>query len=512
LIESLERLTDMVSNDLEEYRKKRDFNRTPEPSGTAGDAGGALFVIQKHAARRLHYDLRLESDGVLKSWAVPKGPSMNPRDKRLAAPTEDHPLPYADFEGVIPQGEYGAGTVEIWDRGVFVNLKPKGEGNSITANMEEGLVEVWLEGEKLKGGFALVRTKEGKDETWLLVKMKDSEADPESNPTTDLPRSVLTGRTIEEIASGKGYLSGDPPNVKVSINGRRLALTNLDKVFYPEAHFSKADVLNYYMGISPYILPHVTGRLLTMKRYPDGVTGEFFYEKSCPAYKPDWLSVTEAGRMKKVAYCTIEDEAGLIWIVNLAALELHTMLSRSQDVSRPTMVVFDLDPGEGMDILDCAEAGVSLREMLSGLGLQCYPKTSGGKGLHVYIPLNTQVSFRETKDFAHAVALMMQERYPDAIVSNMRKALRKRRIFVDWSQNDEHKTTVCAYSLRAQPMPTVSTPLTWEEVEMAVRKKDGAMLYFEVKDVLQRAHEQGDLFKPVAVAEQELPAAARLSR
>ncbi|MBN2025681.1 MAG: non-homologous end-joining DNA ligase [Actinobacteria bacterium] len=342
--------------------------------------------------------------------------------------------------------------------------------------------------------------------------MKDGEAAPDRNPVEDLPRSVLTGRTLEEIEEGKGYLAEDPPNIKVSINGRTLALTNLDKVLYPEAAFSKADVLNYYIAVSPYILPHVGGRLLTMKRYPDGVEGGFFYEKSCPGFKPDWLSVTEAGKTKKVAYCTIAGEAGLVWIANLASLEMHTSLSRAEDVATPTAVVFDLDPGEGMDILDCAEAGVHLREILAGLGLESCAKTSGGKGLHVYIPLNTPVSFPETKDFAHAVALMMQERYPESIVANMRKALRKGKILVDWSQNDEHKTTVCAYSLRARPRPAVSTPVAWEELDAALHAKDKTLLYFEAGDVLRRVRDKGDLFKPVAEQEQELPQAARLRR
>lgn len=503
----------MAKKTLDEYSGKRDFSRTPEPPGTAVEAGdGALFVVQKHAARRLHYDLRLESDGVLKSWAVPKGPSLNPGDKRLAVPTEDHPLAYADFEGVIPRGEYGAGAVEVWDRGVFVNLKPKEEGNSIAANVKEGLVEVWLEGDKLKGGFALVRTREGRNETWLLVKMNDAGAVRDGDPLEEMPASVLTGRTVEEIAAGEGYLSAHPANVRVSINGRRLSLTNLDKIMYPEAAFSKADVLNYYIAVSPFILPHLGGRLLTMKRYPDGVEADFFYEKRCPGYRPDWLAVTEAGGSRKVAYCTVEDEAGLVWVANLASLELHTMLSRSHDVARPTMVVFDLDPGEGMDILHCAEAGLRLREILEALGLESFAKTSGGKGVHVCVPLNTPVSFPETKDFAHAVALLMQERFPDSIVSNMRKALRRRKVFVDWSQNDEHKTTVCAYSLRARPAPTVSTPVTWEELESAVSGADAGLLYFEAGDVLQRTREAGDLFKPVAVMEQQLPEIARTGK
>jgi bifunctional non-homologous end joining protein LigD len=505
----------MAQLTLEEYEKKRDFAKTPEPAGAPVEPGsGTLFVVQKHAARSLHYDFRLESDGVLKSWAVPKGPSTHPPDKRLAVPTEDHPLSYADFEGVIPKGEYGAGTVEVWDRGIFVNLKPKGEGNSITTNIAEGQVEVWLEGEKLKGGYALTRikAKEGRGEAWLLVKMRDGEADANGDPVANLPRSVLTGRTLEEIAAGQGYLPEQPPNVRASINGKALTLTNLDKVLYPQAGFSKADVLNYYIGISPYILPHVAGRPLTMKRYPNGVEGSFFYEKSCPGHKPDWLTVTEAGSTKKVAYCTIEDQAGLVWVANLASLELHTMLSRHEDVSTPTMVAFDLDPGEGMDVLDCASAAVRLREILAGLGLQCYAKTSGGKGLHVLVPLNTPVSFEETKDFAHAVALMMQERYADAVTANMRKALRVGKIFIDWSQNDAHKTTVCAYSLRAQPRPTVSAPVSWEELAAAVGAKDPSMLYFEAAEVLARVRRDGDLMKPVVLSQQELPDIAHIKK
>jgi bifunctional non-homologous end joining protein LigD len=501
----------MARPKLDEYRRKRDFARTPEPAGEPGRTGGdALFVVQKHAARSLHYDFRLETDGVLKSWAVPKGPSSNPRDKRLAVPTEDHPLSYADFEGVIPRGEYGAGAVEVWDRGTFVNLKPAGKGNSLAANVEQGHVEVRLEGEKLKGGFALTRIKEGKGEAWLLVKMRDREAEEAGDPLKDRPRSVLTGRTLEEIAGGKGYLPEQPGKLTVNIGGRTLTLTNLDKVFYPQASFSKADVLDYYIGISPYILPHVAGRPLTMKRYPDGVEADYFYEKRCPAHKPDWLDVIEMGGARPLAYCTIEDQAGLVWVANLASLELHVMLGLQEDASRPTMFVFDLDPGEGMDILDCAELAQKLRAILAGLGMRCFAKTSGGKGLHVMVPLNTPVSFKDTKDFAHAVALMMQDLYPGVVVANMRKALRKGRIFIDWSQNDEHKTTVCAYSLRAQPRPTVSAPVTWKEVDEAVLGKDRALLYFEAAEVLERALKEGDLLKDMVTLEQELPEAARV--
>lgn len=500
----------MIEKNLKEYQEKRHFEKTPEPPPELGKPGsGSLFVIQEHKARRLHYDVRLESDGVLKSWAVPKGPSMNPRDKRLAIRTEDHPLSYADFEGVIPKGEYGAGTVEVWDRGIYLNLKPKGKSNSVTENIREGHVEVWLQGEKLRGGFALTRIREGKDEAWLMIKMRDEEADND-DVLEKQTRSVLTGRTIEEISASKGYLKQDPPNVHVSMNGRTLALSNLDKVLYPEAKFTKADVLNYYIAISTFILPHLERRPLTMKRYPDGVTGQHFYEKSCPSFRPNWMQTVATGKTKVVTYCTIDDRASLVWVANLASLELHVMLSRAPEVLQPTMIAFDFDPGPGTDIIDCAIAARNLRGLLAKLNLQCFAKTSGGKGFHVYIPLNTRATFKETKDFAHALALMMEKAYPDQLTSNMRKAMRKSKILIDWSQNDEHKTTVCAYSLRAQPRPTVSTPVTWEEVDQAIAKKNPRSLYFETKDVLSRVEEQGDLFIPALRMRQELPEIAKV--
>lgn len=499
----------MAKKDLGEYQEKRHFEKTPEPPGEIGQPGtDTLFVVQEHKARRLHYDFRLESDGVLKSWAVPKGPSMNPRDKRLAVRTEDHPISYADFEGVIPRGEYGAGAVEVWDRGIFLNLKPRGDGNSVTENAREGQVEVWLQGEKLRGGFAITRIREGKDEAWLLVKMRDQEAVDE-DILEKQARSVLTGRTIEEISASKGYLSEKPPNIRVSMNGRTLPLTNLDKVLYPVARFTKADVLNYYIAVSTYILPHLEQRPLTMKRYPDGVEGNHFYEKSCPSFRPNWMATATAGKKKIVTFCTINDRASLVWVVNLASLELHVMLSRAPDVLVPTLIAFDFDPGPGMDIIDSAIAARNLRDLLAKLDLECFPKTSGGKGFHVYIPLNTPVTFKETKDFAHALALTMEKAYPDRLVSNMRKALRKGKVLIDWSQNDEHKTTVCAYSMRAQPRPSVSTPVTWEEVDEAIEKKDPHALYFETKDVLTRVEDMGDLFLPVLRMQQELPEMAR---
>ena len=379
----------------------------------------------------------------------------------------------------------------------------------MTENIRDGHVEIWLQGEKLKGGFALTRIKEGKDEAWLLVKMRDEDA-ADNGVLEKQTRSVLTGRTIDEIAGSKGYLKEKPANIHVSMNGRDLALTNLDKVLYPEAKFTKADVLNYYIAISTFILPHLEKRPLTMKRYPDGVTAQYFYEKSCPVYRPKWVPTTRAGKTKPVTFCTVDDRASLVWVANLASLELHVMLCKAPDVLRPTLIAFDFDPGPDKNIIDCAIAARNLRGLLSEVGLQCFPKTSGGKGLHLYIPLNTETTFKETKVFAHALALTMEKAYPNDIVSNMRKALRKGKIFIDWSQNDEHKTTVSVYSLRAQPRPTVSTPVTWEEVDRAIEKKNPRALSFETKDVIKRAEEYGDLFAPVLKMEQELPDIAKL--
>ncbi len=500
----------MVAKPLEEYKKKRHFERTPEPPAEVERRLQTFtFVVQKHDARRLHYDLRLESDGVLKSWAVPKGPSMNPRDRRLAVPTEDHPLAYADFEGNIPKGEYGAGTVQVWDRGIYANLKSGGRNRSIAEDVEAGQVEVVLQGEKLKGAFALTRTRRGEGESWLLVKMRDAQASEDYDPVATAADSVLSGRSIEEIRENKPFLKAKPPNQRLSLDGQEVRLVNLGKVLFPKARFAKIDVINYYLAIAPYILPHLRGRPLTLKRYPNGVGSEYFYEKRCPPHHPEWVNTVEVRTTKVVNYCSVEDRASLIWVANLASLELHPMLCRKEDLDRPTLIAFDLDPGPGTDILDCARVALELRDLLVRLELKSFVKSSGGKGLHLYIPLNTPADFSETKEFAHAVALLMKRLYPEQVVSNMRKELRQGKVLLDWSQNDSHKTTVCVYSLRAEEHPYVSAPLTWKELERALEKRDPALLRFDAGQVLERVRESGDLFAEVTTLEQELPALLR---
>jgi len=301
----------------------------------------------------------------------------------------------------------------------------------------------------------------------------------------------------------------------VEIEGRHLTLSNLEKVLYPATGFTKAQVIDYYVRVAPVLLPHLKHRPLTLKRYPEGVNGMFFYEKACPKHRPEWVETTPVwseGRNDYIDFCLAQDVPTLVWAANLADLELHTSLSRKMNIMQPTMMVFDLDPGEPADIVQCCRAGLRLRTLFDGMGLKSFAKTSGSKGLQVYVPLNTAVTYDETKPFAHAIARFLEDETPKEIVSDMKKSLRVGKVFVDWSQNDDHKTTVCVYSLRAKERPTVSTPLEWEEVEACLKKKDPKRLVFDSDAVLARVKELGDLFGPVETLKQKLPKAADLNQ
>jgi bifunctional non-homologous end joining protein LigD len=295
----------------------------------------------------------------------------------------------------------------------------------------------------------------------------------------------------------------------LNINGKIVHVSNLDKVFYPETGFTKGQVIDYYIRISPVLLPHLKDRPLTLKRYPDGVEGGFFYEKRCPSHRPEWIqtaTVWSERHDSEINYCLANDVPSIVWAANLGDLELHTFLAKQQDVERPTMVVFDFDPGPPANILQCAQVAQWLKEELDALGLQSFPKTSGSKGLQIYIPLNTPVTYEVTKPFARTMAERLTREHPELVVSKMEKRLRTGKVFVDWSQNDSHKTTVCAYSLRAKEHPTVSTPLAWEEVTTALRKGDANRVNFDSDRVLKRVEEQGDLFESVLKLKQKLPA------
>jgi bifunctional non-homologous end joining protein LigD len=773
-----------VSGKLETYRSKRSAQKTPEPMGEQAAAGnGRRFVIQEHHATRLHWDLRLERGGVLVSFAVPNGLPEAPKDNRLAVHTEDHPLEYLEFEGEIPKGEYGAGTMRVWDRGSYDVLK-----------WEPRKIEVLLHGERVQGRYALFPIdKDDAPKNWMIHRM-DPPADAAAEPipykivpmmarTATLPgddehwafevkwdgvravchsepgrlrmhsrnllditprypevgrlnralshhRAVLDGEIVALGSDGKpsfgalqrrmhvgsestvrrlaketpvtyvifdllwldghslmelpyterrarlaalelgdggrwrvpdyvvghgeqmlaatedqglegviakrldsryepgrrtahwlkikntsrqevvvgGWVPGDgkrrdrigallvgvrdddgslrhvgrvgtgfteaeldrlaeklrpleredspfaPGGPKIprgavfadpelvaevefrewtdggqlrapsykglrddkaaelvvreeanavvaEVDGRQVKLSNLDKVLYPEAGFAKRDVIDYMARVAPAALPHLEGRALTLKRYPNGVDAAFFYEKNAPAHRPEWVTTARVGT---IDYIVADDPATLVWLANLADLELHTSLALASDPERPTLVAFDLDPGAPATIVECCRVAELLRGMFEGLGLECFAKTSGSKGMQVYLPLNSEATFAQTKGFSKAVAELLAREEPELVVARQTKSARAGKVLVDWGQNDVNKTTVSVYSLRAMARPTVSTPVSWDEVRATRTPED---LTFEARDVLRRADEHGDLFAPVLTLVQRLPGA-----
>ncbi len=294
----------------------------------------------------------------------------------------------------------------------------------------------------------------------------------------------------------------------VDIAGKHLSLTNLDKVLYPKTGFTKGQVIDYYARIAPVLVPHFKDHPCTLKRYPNGVDQQFFFEKNATQHRPDWVKTTPVwseGNQRTVNYILLNDLPTLVWLANLAAIELHPSLSLAKDLGCPRSLVFDLDPGAPADMVQCCQVGVWLKEIFDHLKLQSFPKTSGSKGLQIYVPLNTKTNYEETKSFARALAHLLEDQHRNLVVSDMKKALRTGKVLVDWSQNDEHKTTIGVYSLRAREHPTVSTPVTWEEVERCLKKKDVKLLVFEAEQVLKRVEKQGDLFAPLETLKQKLP-------
>jgi len=298
----------------------------------------------------------------------------------------------------------------------------------------------------------------------------------------------------------------------LQIDGHSVVVSNLEKIYYPKAKFTKGDVLNYYIKIAPLLLPHLKGRPLTMKRYPNGVDGFFFYEKQCPRPRPSFVKTCKVARHHEageIDYCLVNNLPTLVWVANLGDLELHTFLSRAPHVHRPTQIVFDLDPGPPANAVQCAQVGLWLRELFSQLGLEAFIKSSGSKGMQVYVPLNTPVTYQETSPFAKAVAQTLEKAHPELVVSDMKKKLRRGKVLVDWSQNSETKTTVCVYSLRAKDHPFVSMPLEWEEVEKCLKKKDTSLVFFEAEEALKRIKKKGDLFARTLTLKQNLKKALK---
>lgn len=303
----------------------------------------------------------------------------------------------------------------------------------------------------------------------------------------------------------------------IEIEGRRLKLKNRDKVLFPESGFTKGEMIDYYQQIAPALLPHLRGRPLTLRRFPDGISEGGFWEKRCPSYRPDWVptvAVWSGQNEEEIDYCSADDLPTLMWIANLATIELHVSLSKAEKIERPTILAFDLDPGPPADVIDCCRVAVELHGLFEHLGLAAFPKTSGSKGLQVYVPLNSEVDYEQTKNFARALAQAFEERFPELALSNMKRDLRKGKVFIDWSQNDQHKTTVCVYSMRATEGPDgpgVSTPLLWDEVEEALENDQRSLLEFSPGDVLQRFEDHGDHFARVEDLTQSLPSARSIS-
>ena len=299
----------------------------------------------------------------------------------------------------------------------------------------------------------------------------------------------------------------------LDIHGRKVDVTNLDKVFYPKTGFTKGNIIDYYVRISPVLLPHLKNRAISLKRYPDGVEGFFFYEKNAPKHRPTWIKTTKVPKDSggEINYCVMNDLPALVWAANLADLELHTFLHKAPSLQRPTTLAFDLDPGPPADILTCCQVGLWVKSIFEALGLACFPKTSGSKGLQVYVPLNTPTTYEKTKAFALEIATVLEKTFPELVVSRMLKSLRGGKVLMDWSQNDDKKTTINVYSLRAKEYPSVSTPVTWDEVNLALQKKNPKLLTFDSEKVLQRVQEHGDLFAEVLTLKQKLPAISSLA-
>jgi len=502
----------MAAKKLSEYRARRDFTKTAEPSGKTviKSAKYPRFVIQKHDATRLHYDLRLEVDGVFKSWAVTRGPSLDPRDKRLAVEVEDHPLDYGDFEGTIPKGEYGGGSVMLWDRGFWV---PEGD-KSVRAMLRDGDLKFTIAGEKLKGSWALVRMANdkfgGKRTNWLLIKHRDEWArDAEKTDVLKKDRSAASGRTMAQIAAGKGasptgFMIGGagfkPDAVWHSAgmpdagNARRpaprkssrakarsatqsrsevlgITISKPDKHLWPAdgdlAPVSKIDLARYLAEVGAWMLPHIQGRPCSLLRAPDGIDGQQFFQRHAKSGLSEEIKAVKVAGDRE-PYVEIDTVEGLVAMAQMGTLEFHPWNNAPDKIDVPGRLVFDLDPGPDVPFDDVVVAAREMKLRLERCGLVPFCKTTGGKGLHVVTPLRVTggdaLDWDAAKTFAHAICAGMADEQPDRYLVKMTKALRGGRIFLDYLRNDEKSTAVAPLSPRARPGATVSMPLTWTQV------------------------------------------------
>jgi bifunctional non-homologous end joining protein LigD len=487
----------MPTRKLSRYRAKRDFTRTAEPSGVRQVAPAAhlRFVIQKHAARRLHYDLRLELEGVFKSWAVTRGPSLDPADKRLAVEVEDHPLDYGDFEGTIPQGEYGGGTVQLWDRG---HWSAAGEGEP-SARLRAGNLRFRLEGERLHGEWVLVRLRNrdgGKRTNWLLIKHRDEYARPgHGDALLDEDRSVASGRAMSQITAGKGRAprpfmrkargvraeaewdsarGGTPAVVRAGVERPQImgiSISNADKALWPQAAdgrpVSKWDLAEYFAAVGSWMLPHIEGRPCSIVRAPEGIGGQRFFQRHAMAGNSSQYTLLKLPGDHK-PYVAINSMEALIAVAQTAGIELHPGNGEPGRPEVPGRLVFDLDPAPELDFDAVIRAAQEMRARLAAVGLESLCKTTGGKGLHVVTPLiqprKGSLGWPVLKEFARELCTAMVADSPGRYVINMAKRARTGRIFLDYLRNDLTATAVAPLSPRARPGAPVSMPLSWSQV------------------------------------------------
>jgi bifunctional non-homologous end joining protein LigD len=534
-----------MADALDVYRRKRDFARTPEPAGEVAErlapSSARRFVVQRHRATRLHYDLRFEIDGVLVSWAVPKGPTLDPEARRLAVHVEDHPVEYLHFEGVIPAGEYGGGDVTVWDTGTWEPVHTDDPGAAVRA----GELHVQVHGQKLRGRLVLVRRGAAADEheEWMLLHKHDEHAVAGWEPE-DHPRSVLSGRSNPEVAAEPERAwrsdapaaeasvpvarSGDPdalpdeaidalqelgPEGTWEVWGRRLKVTNLDKVLFPAPAdgsgppVTKRELLAYAARIAPVALPYLEGRPLNMHRYPDGVGGKGFWHKQRPTHAPEWLRCWEnpdADEGETTAYVVPDEPAALVWVANFGALEWHPWTSRADRAEEPTYALVDLDPGERTSWDDLLALARLHRTALDHLGVVGCPKVTGRRGIQVWIPIGRGYTFDDTRAWVERLSRTVGKVLPDLVSWKWEVKARGGLARLDYTQNAINKTLVAPYSPRPAPGAPVSVPITWDELDDPDLRPDR----WTVRTVLDRLAERGDPFRLLVDVRQELPAIA----
>lgn len=441
---------------LLKYKAKRDLKKSREPAAKKkkGKSEKLIFVIQEHHARRLHFDLRLEAGGVLKSWAVPKEPSNDSTVKRLAIHVEDHPYSYKDFAGTIPFG-YGKGTVRIWDKGTYTvkGQDAKTSEKEIRAGIKKGAFHFTLEGKKLKGEFLLIRLKNSSKDEWLLMKKKE------------------------------GTLSKGKP--------QHAELTHLDKLYWPKEKITKGDLIKYYDQIAPYILPYLKDRPESLRRYPNGITGQTFFQKNLVSH-PDWITTAPLKHKEgKVNYLLIQNEESLLYAANLGCIELHPFFSRTTSLQKPDYLIIDLDP-KGASFDKVIHVAQTIHAVLEEFQIPSYCKTSGATGLHIAIPLGAKYDYSKVKAFAEVIALLVHHRTPQISTLERSISKRKNKVYIDVHQNNFGQTIAAPYSVRARPGATVSTPLKWSEVKKGLDPAD-----FTIKNILKRVKKIGDIYQPV---------------